>query len=406
MASGLSSDDVQQLSPLLGSLSRMVVDGSLLSESELKTLMLGSGLSNDLALLNELKLWGRLLSSLYEEPLPELRRATLEALKLRNLPEATVLLAVDTVTSKNKKFPIQSGPLPPANIEVSPDSLDFGTLNPGQPAIKELEVRGGPGQVVVESDQLKATPAQFGAGTTRIRVEAKPMNGGVLWTSLKLIRTADAESLEIPVQAQWSEPSPAVVLPPPAPNTGSLQVDIGGYTLAEGASNVISLAQEEARQSQYNFVGTEHLLLSLLRYHEGVAAKVMANLVSNAYTLEKSVETIIGRGGRTVTGEIGLTPRVKKIMAIANDEARRMNQRSIDTEHLLLGLLLESESIAANLIQGMNVNAEAVRIQIAQVKSRTNRTETASPITQPQRQGWSSAEVEILKQLNRLLNVS
>lgn len=403
MASGLSSDDVQQLAPLLGSLSRLIADDSLLSESELKTLLLGSGLANDIALLNELKLWGRLLRSVYEEPSPELRRATVEALKLRNLPEATVLLAVDTVASKKNTSALQSASSQPASIQVSPNSLDFGTLSPGQSAVKELEVHGGPGQVVVESDQLKVTPTQFGAGTTRIRVEVKPMNGGVLWTSLKLIATS--ESLEIPVQAQWADP-PSAVVPPPVTSAGSLQVDISGYTLAEGARKVISLAQEEARQSQYKFVGPEHLLLSLLRYHEGIASIVIATLISDVHSLEKSIETVIGKGGRMVTGEIGLTPRVKKIIALANGEARRANQQSIDTEHLLLGLLLDNESIAASLIQGMNVNAEAVRTQIAQAHSKTNHIDTAPSVIQPRRQGWSSAEAEILKQLDRLFNAS
>lgn len=403
MASGLSSDDVQQLAPLLGSLSRMVTDGSLLSESELRTLLLASDFNNNSALLNELKLWGRLLRALYEEPLPELRRATVEALKLRSLPEATVLLAVDAVTSKKNTSTLHSDSLLAPNIQVSPGNLDFGTLHPGQSAVKELEVRGGPGQAVAESDQLSVMPSQFGAGTTRIRVEARPMSGGVLWTSLKLMTASD--SLEIPVQAQWTAPLPEVVLPPPASNTASVQVDMAGYSLTEGARKVMGLAQEEARQSQYKFVGTEHLLLSLLRYPEVSAANIITTLARDAHSLEKSLETVIGKGGRVITGEIGLTPRVKKIVAIANDEARRLNQQSIDTEHLLLGLLLENESIAANLLQGMNVNAGAVRTHITPLNAiKTTQSDATSPVVQPKRQSWSSSEAEILQQLNRLFH--
>ena len=213
-------------------------------------------------------------------------------------------------------------------------------------------------------------------------------------------------SLEIPVQAQWSDPPQEIISPPTAPDTGSVQVDMAGYSFAEGARKAISLAQEEARQSQYKFIGPEHLLLSLLRYHEGTAAKIIATLASDAQSLEKSVEMVIGRGGRMVTGEVGLTPRVKKIIAIANDEARRMNQQAIGTEHLLLGLLLENESIAAKLMQGMHMNAGAVRTHIAQGNSKTNHTDAVPPVIQPRRQGWSSAEAEILQQLNRLFHVS
>ncbi|GER89143.1 hypothetical protein KDW_33050 [Dictyobacter vulcani] len=104
----------------------------------------------------------------------------------------------------------------------------------------------------------------------------------------------------------------------------------------ERARKVLSLAQEEAQRFQHNYIGTEHLLLGLVREGEGVAAKVLANLGVELNKVRSAVEFIIGRGDRIVLGEIGLTPRAKKVIELAVDEARRLNHHYIGTEHLLL----------------------------------------------------------------------
>src|SRR5579875_1172978 len=109
----------------------------------------------------------------------------------------------------------------------------------------------------------------------------------------------------------------------------------------ERARKVLSLAQEEAQRFQHNYIGTEHLLLGLVREGEGVAAKVLANLGVELNKVRSAVEFIIGRGDRIVLGEIGLTPRAKKVIELAVDEARRLNHHYIGTEHLLLGLVRE-----------------------------------------------------------------
>ncbi len=90
------------------------------------------------------------------------------------------------------------------------------------------------------------------------------------------------------------------------------------------ARKVLSLAQEEAQCFQHNYIGTEHLLLGLVRESEGVAAKVLANLGVELNKVRSAVEFIIGRGDRVVLGEIGLTPRAKKVIELATDEARRL----------------------------------------------------------------------------------
>ena len=93
----------------------------------------------------------------------------------------------------------------------------------------------------------------------------------------------------------------------------------------ERARKVLTLAQEEAQRFQHNYIGTEHLLLGLVREGEGVAAKVLGNLGVELNKVRSAVEFIIGRGDRTVAGDIGLTPRAKKVIELSVDEARRLN---------------------------------------------------------------------------------
>ena len=129
------------------------------------------------------------------------------------------------------------------------------------------------------------------------------------------------------------------------------------------ARKVLSLAQEEAQRFQHNSIGTEHLLLGLVREREGVAGKVLVNLGVELNKVRSAVEFIIGRGDRIVLGEIGLTPRGKKVIELAVDEARRMNHHYIGTHHLLLGLVHEGEGIAAGVLENLGIELENVRAQ-------------------------------------------
>jgi ATP-dependent Clp protease ATP-binding subunit ClpC len=135
----------------------------------------------------------------------------------------------------------------------------------------------------------------------------------------------------------------------------------------ERARKVLSLAQEEAQRFQHNYIGTEHLLLGLVREGEGIAAKVFSNLGVELYKVREQVEFNIGRGDRIVLGEIGLTPRAKKVIELAVDEARRLNHHYIGTEHLLLGLVREGEGIAAGVLEQMGVTLERVRTETIKV---------------------------------------
>ena len=102
------------------------------------------------------------------------------------------------------------------------------------------------------------------------------------------------------------------------------------------ARKVLTLAQDEAQRFNHNYIGTEHLLLGLVREGEGVAAKVLENLNVELAKVRQAVEFIIGRGERPVLGEIGLTPRSKKAIELAIDEARRLGPNYHGTEDLKL----------------------------------------------------------------------
>ena len=129
----------------------------------------------------------------------------------------------------------------------------------------------------------------------------------------------------------------------------------------ERARRVLTLAQEEAQRFNHNYIGTEHLLLGLVREGDGVAAKVLSNLGVELNKVRSAVEFIIGRGDRATSGEIGLTPRAKRVIELSVDEARRLNHSYIGTEHLLLGLVREGEGIAAGVLESLGVNLERVR---------------------------------------------
>ena len=137
----------------------------------------------------------------------------------------------------------------------------------------------------------------------------------------------------------------------------------------ERARKVLTLAQEEAQRFNHNYIGTEHLLLGLVREGDGVAARVLSNMGVQLTKVRSAVEFIIGRGDSGVTGEIGLTPRAKKVIELAVDEARRLNHHYIGTEHLLLGLVREGEGIAAGVLESLGVNLEKVRAQVMQTVS-------------------------------------
>jgi len=156
---------------------------------------------------------------------------------------------------------------------------------------------------------------------------------------------------------------------------------------SERARRVLSLAQEEAQRFNHNYIGTEHILLGLVRETDGVAARVLSNLGVDLNKVRSAVEFIIGRGDRPAQGEIGLTPRAKKVVELAVDEARRMTHTYIGTEHLLIGLLREGEGVAAGVLESLGVTLDKVRSETHRILSQTtpaasgqgSRTSTRTP---------------------------
>ena len=141
---------------------------------------------------------------------------------------------------------------------------------------------------------------------------------------------------------------------------------------SERARRVLSLAQEEAQRFNHNYIGTEHILLGLVRETEGVAARVLSSLAVDLSKVRSAVEFIIGRGEKPAQGEIGLTPRAKKVVELAVDEARRMNHTYIGTEHLLIGLMREGEGVAAGVLESLGVTLDKVRAETHRILSHTS----------------------------------
>jgi len=140
---------------------------------------------------------------------------------------------------------------------------------------------------------------------------------------------------------------------------------------SERARRVLSLAQEEAQRFTHNYIGTEHILLGLVRETDGVAARVLSSLSVELSKVRSAVEFIIGRGERSATGEIGLTPRAKKVIELAVDEARRLSHHYIGTEHLLIGLMREGEGVAAGVLESLGVSLDKVRAETSRILSQS-----------------------------------
>ncbi len=161
----------------------------------------------------------------------------------------------------------------------------------------------------------------------------------------------------------------------------------------ERAKKVLVYAQDEATRFNHNYIGTEHLLLGLLREGDGIAAKVLGNLGAELNKVRSAVEFIIGRGERMVVGDINLTPRAKRVIELAVEEARRLGHNYIGTEHLLLGLVREGEGIAAGVLESLGVNLDKVRAQVVQVVSH------GSMETGRQRPGKKTSKTPLMDQM-------
>ncbi len=159
----------------------------------------------------------------------------------------------------------------------------------------------------------------------------------------------------------------------------------GFERFSEGARRVLTKAQEEAKRLGHSYIDTEHILLGIVDEDAGVAAKVLTNLGVPLTKVRAAVEFVVGKGDRHSTGEISLSPRAKRAIEIAVDEARRLNSSYIGSEHLLLGLLGGKEGVACNVLENFGITLERAREEAAQVMkheaihARTTRTASKTP---------------------------
>jgi ATP-dependent Clp protease ATP-binding subunit ClpC len=144
------------------------------------------------------------------------------------------------------------------------------------------------------------------------------------------------------------------------------------------ARRVVVLAQDEAKMLNHNYVGTEHILLGLLREGNGVAARALESLGIGLDAVRQQVEQIIGRGqGPPPEGHIPFTPRSKRVLELSLRESLDLGHTYIGTEHILLGLIREGEGVAAQVLVDMGIDLDRARQQVIQLL--TGRQQAESP---------------------------
>ena len=137
----------------------------------------------------------------------------------------------------------------------------------------------------------------------------------------------------------------------------------------EQAKLSLTLAQEEAARSHHSYIGTEHLLLGLLRVQQGTAYRVLTDLGVDLVTVREVIKSVLGRNERILIQSIIPTSRVKKVIELSFEEARRMGDYEVDTAHMLLGLIIEGEGIAAHALTDLGATLEKVRPAIERLRS-------------------------------------
>src|SRR5689334_3438753 len=168
----------------------------------------------------------------------------------------------------------------------------------------------------------------------------------------------------------------------------------------ERARQVVVLAQDEARALKHNYIGTEHILLGLLREEEGLAARVLDNLDITVEEVRAQVARIVGQGDEVTTGQIPFTPRAKKVLELALREALSLGHNYIGTEHILLGLVRENEGVAARILLDFDADAEKIRNEIIRMLSGPGRRQQGAGGGAP---GEKSKSSKLLDQFGRNL---
>src|SRR6185312_665446 len=188
------------------------------------------------------------------------------------------------------------------------------------------------------------------------------------------------------------------------PVRGSTERGVEGHVFerfTERARQVVVLAQDAARALQHNYIGTEHILLGLLREEEGLAARVLESLDITVEEVRAQVARIVGQGDEVTTGQIPFTPRAKKVLELALREALSLGHNYIGTEHILLGLVRENEGVAARILLDFDADAEKIRNEIIRMLSGPGRRQSGQPGSAAQ--GEKAKNSKLLDQFGRNL---
>ncbi|MEJ7789732.1 MAG: Clp protease N-terminal domain-containing protein, partial [Thermoleophilaceae bacterium] len=171
----------------------------------------------------------------------------------------------------------------------------------------------------------------------------------------------------------------------------------------ERARQVVVLAQEEARILKHNYIGTEHILLGLLREEEGLAARVLESLDITVERVRAQVVRIVGSGEEVTSGQIPFTPRAKKVLELALREALSLGHNYIGTEHILLGLVRENEGVAARILLDFDADSEKIRNEVIRMLSGPGGRQRSGSAQGGQAQGEGKKSSKLLDQFGRNL---
>ncbi|HEX2755416.1 MAG TPA: Clp protease N-terminal domain-containing protein [Candidatus Limnocylindrales bacterium] len=182
----------------------------------------------------------------------------------------------------------------------------------------------------------------------------------VEWQVRRSIGRGAAGSFAVHAVFGSGGPAGGAIDPPDAGDRGTDRFD----RFSDRARRVLTLAQDEAQRFNHAYIGTEHILLGLVREGDGVAAGVLTSMGIDLVKVRTAVEFIVGRGDRPVVGEVGLTPGAKRAIELAIDEARVLGHRHIGTGHLLLGLVRAGDGMADEVLASFGVTLERTRTAV------------------------------------------
>ena len=159
---------------------------------------------------------------------------------------------------------------------------------------------------------------------------------------------------------------------------------MNGYNFTDRVRKVLQMAREEAARLHHEYVGTEHILLGLIREGEGVAAAVLTNLNVDLEEIQQKIEETVKKGKAAAAAgpDLPYTSRAKKVLELAMSEARELNHSYVGTEHLLLGLLREEKGIAAQVLTDAGVNLEQSRAETLRLLG-SDMPQTQQPSSSP-----------------------